>query len=116
MHMKIGTSLTTHQKAVNALLETAFSAFLAFDAERSVPRSEVPGLLRAAIDEQRGNRGKNQYAMETTILEHALMLLEQAPDENCTPEQEVFFAALNWELDRKKTFRVRYEPQNVTVN
>lgn len=110
---------TTHQKAVNALLEMAiFTADVRAampDAELTVPRSQVPALFRAAIEEQKAAR-RNPYREETAILQTALMLLEQAGDENRTPTQDEFFSALTFGHEGERTFRVRYVPENVTVN
>ncbi|HWY08221.1 MAG TPA: hypothetical protein VNY24_15275 [Candidatus Acidoferrales bacterium] len=113
-------TLTLHQRAVGALLEVAvFTPELCAklpEMESSVPRSQVPALFRAAIEEQKGKRGRNEHEEETAILEHALMLLEQAPDEGRTPEQEEFFAALAFASLGNLKFRVKYAPENVTVN
>jgi hypothetical protein len=100
---------------VNALVEVAVftpELLAATNAELTVQRKDVPALLRAAIEE----RGQNEHEEETAIFEHTLMLLEQAPDENRTPEQEEFISALAFWLDGARTIRVKYAPENVTVN
>ena len=112
-------TLTLHQRAVNALAEVAvFKPELsaAVNAVPTMPRNMVPVLFRIVIEDTRKSDGVNEYPQETAILEHTLMLLEQAPDESRTPEQEEFFAALSFRLDAERMIRVRYAPQNVTVN
>ena len=110
---------TVHQKAVNALIEIAVTTpecrAAMSESQFSIPLSQVSALFRAAIKEQKATRRKT-YRDETAILETALALLEHAKDENRTPEQEEFYSALAFECTGKQTFRVKYEPQNVTVN
>jgi hypothetical protein len=102
---------TVHQKAVNSLLElTVFTHSLRAaipDAELSVPLNQVPALFRAAIREQKA-AARNPYRDETAILETALALLEHA-------KQDEFYSALafTWEAGQ---VRVRYAPENLTVN
>ena len=111
---------TVHQKAVNALIEMAVitpecRAGMP-ESQFSVPVSQIPALFRAAIKEQKAVR-RNPFPKETAILEIALTLLENAKDEKRTPEQEEFYAALVIvECTGKQTFRVKYEPEYVTVN
>jgi hypothetical protein len=109
----------THQRAVNALLEIAVTTpecrAAMSESQFSIPLSQVSALFQAAIKEQKAARRKT-YRDETAILETALALFEHAKDENRTPEQEEFYSALAFECTGKQTFRVKYEPQNVTVN
>jgi len=109
---------TVHQKAVNALLEisvvTPECRAAMLESQFSVPVSQVPALFRAAIKEQKATR-RSPYRQETAILETALFLLELATDENRTPEQEEFYSALAFD-GTGKAFRVKYEPEHVTVN
>jgi hypothetical protein len=110
---------SVHQKAVNALIELAIfppecRASMP-ELQFSVPVNQVPALFRAAIKEQKATR-RSPYREETAILETALTLLDHAKDENRTPEQEEFYSALAFECTGKQTFRVKYEPEHVTVN
>jgi hypothetical protein len=110
---------TVHQKAINALIEIAVVTpecrAAMSESQFSVPVSQVPALFRAAIKEQKATR-RNPYRDETAILETALALLEHAKGENHTREQEEFYSTLAFECTGKQTFRVKYEPENVTVN
>ena len=110
---------TVHQKAVNALLEisvvTPECRAAMLESQFSVPVSQVPALFRAAIKEQKATR-RRLYRQETAVLETALALLEDAEGENRTPEQEEFYSALAFDSTEKETFRVKYEPEHVTVN
>lgn len=116
--MKNATSVTSHQKAMIALVEIAvFTPELRAsipDAEPSVSYDQIPALFRRAIKEH-ATRGEERYKEEVAILKHALMLLEQGGDETTrTPEQEKFYESLAWWSDNG--LRVKYEPMNVTVN
>ena|SRR6267143_4900382 len=107
---------TNHQKAVDSLIEIAVSSICGADlGEWSVPPSQVPALFRAAIKEMKPKGDKNPYREETAILEVALPLLEQAKDENWTPELKEFVTALACRYENGK-MRMRYAPENVTVN
>ena len=107
-------TVTTHQKAVNSLLECALASQLPPGfGKRDIPYHKVPELLRRAIKASRDNA----YKEEVTILEHALRLFEEGGIEpKLTSEQQKFLDDLGWWLDINNNFRVKYDPQNVTVN
>jgi hypothetical protein len=108
--------LNKHQRAICSLLELSISTpEVQAIAELSVPMSKVPALFRAAIKEQKATR-RNPYREETAILETALALIEHAKGENRTPEQDEFYSALEFDRKGPQVFRVKYVPENVTVN
>jgi hypothetical protein len=107
-----------HQRAVNALLEMSLTLYAA-DLEPIAPHRQVPALFRLALDvhkAQVATRGEDRYQEEFAILEVALTLLEQAKDENPTPEQIEFYSSLTWECVGEQIFRVKYAPENTVVN
>src|SRR5260370_30216766 len=101
---------TNHQKAVDSLIEIAVSTCCDLNGEWSVPLSQVPALFRAAINEMKPKGDKNPYREETAILEVALPMLEQAKDENWTPELKEFVTALACRYENGK-MRMRYAPE-----
>jgi hypothetical protein len=108
-----------HQRAVNALLEMSLIILYAADLEPIAPHHQVPALFRLAIDVHKAQvttRGEDRYQEEFAILEVAHTLLEQAKDENPTPEQIEFYSSLTWECVGDQIFRVKYAPENTVVN
>jgi hypothetical protein len=96
-----------HQQAVNALVEMSLS-LCGLDAPRTYPQIQIPALFRAAIREQRFLH-HNPYSEEAAILETALALLEHPS------ELEEFCSALAFWIEGNLV-RVKYDPENVTVN
>ena len=104
----ISTSDESHQRAIEALLETALSEGLSgLDLERTYHPDEVPSLIRLAIEEQ---KTRNSYPHETAILESALALLEHPS------ELHKFCSALAFTSQGNQVFRVTYDPETVAVN
>jgi hypothetical protein len=115
-NQRFAPTQTLHQRAVYALLEISVDLCMGIpEAERILPLNQAPALFRAAIKEQMAAR-RNPFPEETAILETALTLLEDSKGEIRTPEQEEFYAALTFKWLAEHTFRVRYAPENVTVN
>jgi hypothetical protein len=102
--------MTQHQKAVNALVDASMYYVLHDkipNARMSVPYRQIPALFRRAIKEGRGD------GEERAILECWLALGGTALEP--TPAQREFYESLALSLDSHEHIRIKYDPQNVTI-
>jgi hypothetical protein len=107
---------STHQAAVNSLLELAMAAHWP-DAKVAIPFEQVPALFRAAVEEATAAASRHPYPNETDLVEQALIMIEHnGGDANIrTPEQKQFYADLAFESVDDQV-RVTYSPSNVTIH
>src|ERR1700730_16041941 len=106
-----------HQAAVNSLAELSLTA-AGMPGTPSIPFDRVPELFRVEIKEGKAAQRRNEYGLETDLIEHALMLIDRNGGDATirTPEQEQFYADLLMSLDATGPVRITYAPSNVTVH